>query len=203
MRRITLAIMSTIAALVLLFSYRTSLGVGAVAQPANPAHIVSGAPTSGSGTTSGQGPNPGSAVTNGAAARPQAQSQPPSQPPSPSKSATSAAKTPTATPSTTRSPQSQATSPTVADGAVEGTPYGPVQVRVTLAAGRITDVTAIQHPTEEQRSQEINAMALPLLRSEVLSAQSSRIDAVSGATYTSEGFVASLQSALDVAHFVR
>ncbi|MBN9611380.1 MAG: hypothetical protein BGO26_00510 [Actinobacteria bacterium 69-20] len=199
MRRITLAIMSTVAALVLLFSYRTSLGVGAVAQPANPAHIVSGAAAAGSGTTSGQGPNPGSASGSAGNAASAAAAQSPSQSQSPSKSATSAAQTP----STTTSSQSTATSPTVADGAVEGTPYGPVQVQVTVAAGRITNVTAIQQPSEERRSQEINAMALPQLQSEVLSAQSSQIDAVSGATYTSEGFVASLQSALDVAHFVR
>jgi uncharacterized protein with FMN-binding domain len=58
----------------------------------------------------------------------------------------------------------------------------------------------LQQPTDARRSQEINAFALPQLRAETLAAQSARIDAVSGATYTTEGYQASLQSALDAAH---
>ncbi|MCG7207830.1 FMN-binding protein [Streptomyces arenae] len=79
------------------------------------------------------------------------------------------------------------------------TRWGPVQVRVTVKNGKITDVTAVQYPTENPRDQQINSYAIPQLRSEALAAQSASIDTVSGATYTSEGYQQSLQSALDSA----
>ncbi|MEU1664306.1 FMN-binding protein [Streptomyces sparsogenes] len=79
------------------------------------------------------------------------------------------------------------------------TRYGPVQLAVTLAQGKITAVKALQTPSGDGRSQQIASYAVPQLTSETLSAQSARIDAVSGATYTSEGYVQSLQSALDKA----
>ncbi|GAA5065227.1 FMN-binding protein [Streptomyces similanensis] len=79
------------------------------------------------------------------------------------------------------------------------TRWGPVQVRITLEGGRITDVTAVVYPTENPRDQEINSYAIPELRRETLTAQSADIDAVSGATYTSDGYRRSLQSALDSA----
>jgi uncharacterized protein with FMN-binding domain len=70
-------------------------------------------------------------------------------------------------------------------------------VRVTVAAGRITDVTAVELTADDPHSEQINAEAVPELRSQVLAAQSAQIDGVSGATFTSEGYEASLQSALD------
>jgi uncharacterized protein with FMN-binding domain len=79
------------------------------------------------------------------------------------------------------------------------TRWGPVQVRVTLEDGKLTEVTAVTYPTDNPRDQEINSYALPRLRSEALQAQSADIDTVSGATYTSEGYRQSLQSALDSA----
>ncbi|MFC8244557.1 FMN-binding protein [Streptomyces chartreusis] len=79
------------------------------------------------------------------------------------------------------------------------TRYGPVQVRITLKDGRLTDVTALAYPQQNPRDQQINGYAIPRLRSETLSAQSADIDTVSGATYTSEGYRQSLQSALDSA----
>jgi uncharacterized protein with FMN-binding domain len=79
------------------------------------------------------------------------------------------------------------------------TRWGPVQVKVTIKSGKITDVTALQYPTENPRDQQINSYAIPQLRSEALAAQSASIDTVSGATYTSEGYQQSLQSALDSA----
>jgi uncharacterized protein with FMN-binding domain len=84
-------------------------------------------------------------------------------------------------------------------GAVEDTPYGPVQVRVTLTGTRIADVAAVQLPGDGGRSQEISGYAAPQLRQEVLAAQSARIDTVSGASYTSDGYARSVQSALDAA----
>jgi uncharacterized protein with FMN-binding domain len=79
------------------------------------------------------------------------------------------------------------------------TRWGPVQVRITLKNGRLTEVTAVSYPTENPRDQEINSYAIPRLRSEALEAQSADIDTVSGATYTSDGYRQSLQSALDSA----
>lgn len=82
-------------------------------------------------------------------------------------------------------------------GSVINTSYGPVQVSVTLSHGRITTVKALRTPSDRPRSQQIAADAVPRLTREALSAQSAHIDAVSGATYTSEGYTRSLQSALD------
>lgn len=77
--------------------------------------------------------------------------------------------------------------------------FGPVQVQVTIAGGRITDVTPLALPTGG-RSGRISSYAAPTLRSEALNAQSAAIDIVSGATYTSAAYSQSLQSALDQAH---
>jgi uncharacterized protein with FMN-binding domain len=84
-------------------------------------------------------------------------------------------------------------------GSTAQTRWGPVQVKITVTNGKITDVTAVQSPSDNPRDQEINSYALPQLRSEALSAQSASIDTVSGATYTSDGYRQSLQSALDSA----
>ena len=83
-------------------------------------------------------------------------------------------------------------------GAVVQDPYGPVQVQVTLASGRITEVKALELPSQG-RSGFISQSVAPILQGEAISAQSARIDTVSGATYTSEAYAQSLQSALDQA----
>ncbi|MFE6890622.1 FMN-binding protein [Streptomyces sp. NPDC057694] len=79
------------------------------------------------------------------------------------------------------------------------TRYGPVQVELTLSGSKITAARAVQTPANEPRSRQINASAVPTLIQETLDAQSARIDTVSGATFTSEGYISSLQSALDQA----
>jgi len=79
------------------------------------------------------------------------------------------------------------------------TRYGPVQVQITVAGGLITDVQAVDYPDGNGRDRQINARAIPILVSETLDAQSAEIDFVSGATYTSDGYQQSLQSALDEA----
>jgi uncharacterized protein with FMN-binding domain len=84
-------------------------------------------------------------------------------------------------------------------GAAWPTIYGPVQVRVTVSAGKLTAVTAVEYPTETPRDYQINAFAIPQLNAEALAAGSAKIDTVSGATYTSGGYVGSLQNALDKA----
>lgn len=85
-------------------------------------------------------------------------------------------------------------------GALVQTPYGNVQVRVSLVGKRITKVTAVHLTDSSSTSVEISAGAAPILRQEAMKAQSAKIDMVSGATYTSEGYKTSLQAALDAAH---
>jgi hypothetical protein len=82
-------------------------------------------------------------------------------------------------------------------GAPVDTEYGVVQVRVTMRGSRIVSIANLALPFDRSRSQEISQVAGPLLRSEALQAQSARINVVSGATYTSNGYAQSLQSALD------
>jgi uncharacterized protein with FMN-binding domain len=77
--------------------------------------------------------------------------------------------------------------------------HGIVQVRVTLVRGRITDVTALQLPHDNDVSWRLSSHAAVILRSEALDAQSANIDTVSGATYTSRAYARSLQAALDSA----
>jgi uncharacterized protein with FMN-binding domain len=79
------------------------------------------------------------------------------------------------------------------------TRWGPVQVRVTLNSGKITKVETVQVPDGNPRDQEINSFAVPQLNQETLAAQNAHIDTVSGATVTSDGYIRSLQSALDKA----
>jgi uncharacterized protein with FMN-binding domain len=84
-------------------------------------------------------------------------------------------------------------------GSVAQTRWGPVQVRLTLANGKITAVDVLQYPDGNGRDREINADALPELVQETIVAQNADIDMVSGATVTSTGYLQSLQSALDQA----
>jgi uncharacterized protein with FMN-binding domain len=113
---------------------------------------------------------------------------------------TSTATGSSSTSTTTSSASSSST--TYADGlytgASESTKWGPYQVQVTIEDGKITSVVETEAPTD-QRSVTINDRAAPVLESEAVAAQSADIDAVSGATYTSRTYKASLQSALDLA----
>jgi uncharacterized protein with FMN-binding domain len=89
------------------------------------------------------------------------------------------------------------TSTKTVTGDPEDTRFGPVQVRITVRNGQLTAVQAVEYPTNSPRDVEINAYAIPQLNQEAVAAKSARIDMVSGATYTSDGYIASLQSALD------
>jgi uncharacterized protein with FMN-binding domain len=159
MRRITLWLFSTIAALVLLFSYRTSTNsaVGTAVAATAPATQPTAQPTTTGGAT-----------------------------PAPSASSSSAAKSSSGTKTYT--------------GSTASTRWGDVQVTITVTDGKITDVQVPVYPSGNGRDQEINAYALPILTQETLQAQSANIDAVSGATVTSDGYLQSLQAALDAAH---
>ena len=100
----------------------------------------------------------------------------------------------TPNPSTSAAPNAKGTGTFL--GAVVDDPYGQVQVKITLAAGKITDVTAVQLPSGG-RSGFISQTVAPILRGEAISTQGASIDTVSGATYTSQAYAQSLQSALD------
>jgi uncharacterized protein with FMN-binding domain len=99
---------------------------------------------------------------------------------------------PATTPARPRSPRTHSST-----GQPIHTPYGVVQVKVVEAGHRVTDVVPVQLPHDSARSSEIAANAAPILRKEAITAGSARIDIVSGATYTSDGYAQSLQSALD------
>ena len=87
------------------------------------------------------------------------------------------------------------------DGAAVQTRFGTVQVEVTIQNGKITEVTALQLTDAERKSAQISSRAAPVLRSEVLQAQSANVQTVGGATVTSDAYLTSLQAALDAAHF--
>jgi uncharacterized protein with FMN-binding domain len=82
---------------------------------------------------------------------------------------------------------------------VAQTQWGPVEVQLTVSNRKITRVSVLQYPNGNGRDQEINSQALPILTQETVSSQSANIDMVSGATVTSNGYLESLQSALDQA----
>ena len=90
--------------------------------------------------------------------------------------------------------------PTTFAGEVVATQFGPVQVEITVAAGVVTSVDTTLYPTDDRKSAQINARAVPILEAATLSTQSAAIDLVSGATVTSDAYTRSLQSALDAAH---
>ena len=85
-------------------------------------------------------------------------------------------------------------------GAVVQTRFGAVQVQITVTAGKLTEVTALQLTDDDRKSIQISNRAAPLLRSEVLAAQSADVQTISGATVTSSAYLTSLQAALDAAN---
>ena len=86
---------------------------------------------------------------------------------------------------------------TAVDGQVASTAYGPVQIQLIKKNDKIVKVAVLVQPTNTLHDVQIGEFAFPKLISETLAAQNGKIDAVSGATYTSAGYIQSLQSALD------
>ena len=169
MRRIVLWVLSTLSALVALLGYHTS--TSSVMATGTPDNAISGSLQGQATTRSAAGSGSGSG----------------------SGSATSGSGS-----SGSAAGQSSTAASTVTGDSV-GTPYGPVQVRVAVDGSTITDVTVLQYPDQDGHSVQINQYALPQLINETLDAQGSGISMVSGATYTSQGYLQSLQSALDQA----
>ncbi|CCH73387.1 conserved exported hypothetical protein [Nostocoides australiense Ben110] len=187
MRKITLWLMSTLSALVLLFSYPTSRNATASSA------VAAAAPTtteSSSGTTdstdsaTSQSPT-GSATTDDTSSDATTESS------TPGSSSTSS--------SSSDSSSSDAGTQTYAGDAVN-TQWGLVQVQITVENGKITKSEVLQVPWSNHKDQEINSYAVPILNQETVDAQNSSIDMVSGATVTSVGYIQSLQSAIDQAH---
>jgi uncharacterized protein with FMN-binding domain len=132
----------------------------------------------------------------------------PATPPATSQAASGSAPTTAAAshPAASKSPatsKSQAAPASAAartvTGTVANTQYGPMQVQLTLAGQKITKVTVLQRTNDGSESDQIDSFAIPKLTSETLVAQSAHIDTVSGASYTSSGYIKSLQSAVDQA----
>lgn len=94
-------------------------------------------------------------------------------------------------------PAPVAQGPRVLSGDSVNTEFGPVQVQILVAKARITDAKAIEYPRDDPESIEINDQCLPTLRAQVLKAQSSDIQGVSGCTVTGQAYALSVQSALD------
>ncbi len=179
MRRIAIAFMSTISALVVLFSYHTSTNSQAAAPVA--ATGADGTGAAATGTSAGGSSDPASSSASAGAGS--------------SSSASSGAGSSSSASSGTTSTAAKTYTGDSAD-----TRWGPVQVEITVQNGEITKAVAVDYPHGNGRDQEINSFALPVLSQEVTQAQSAKIDAVSGATVTSDGYIQSLQSAIDKAH---
>lgn len=120
----------------------------------------------------------------------------------PSSSAETGTSTPSSSSSATATPSTGSSSKAVTgtfDGTTAQTQFGPMQVEIVVSNGKITDIKALQLTNQGGRSVQISNYAAPILRTEALAAQSANIQSVSGATYTSQGYITSLQSALDKA----
>lgn len=170
MRRVTgtAAILAVVIVLVVIYIRSSGKGTGARIAASSATR-----PHAGEGSSSGS--SSGSSTTSG--------------PPPPPSEQTGGSSEPSA-PRSSSGPSGTFTGPVIQ------TPYGPVQVAVAEEKGRITDVKALQLPTEHPQSMFISERAAPLLRSEALEAQSAEINILTGATFTSEGFASSLQKAL-------
>lgn len=90
----------------------------------------------------------------------------------------------------------KSTNRTITGSSVD-TPYGSVQVAITVSGKSISEVSAVHLTDQGGRSVQISNYAAPILRGEVLQSQTAKVSMVSGATYTSEAYLSSLQSALD------
>jgi uncharacterized protein with FMN-binding domain len=173
MRRAILTLGSTAAGLAALLSFKTHSSVADVAEPGASPAAASAAAT------------PAASVTTPSKAKASSAASPMKMKAKPSMSPTAGSGMSTATRTIT--------------GAVETTMYGPMQVKVTLEGQKITNVAVVQETNDGQESQQIDSFSIPKLTAETLTAQSARIDTVSGATTTSQGYIGSLQSALDQA----
>jgi uncharacterized protein with FMN-binding domain len=190
MRRAVVVLGTTAAGLAALFSYKTHVAGIAVASTAPVTPTVTASPT----------PSSGGSLAGSASAKPSPHKSATKKPkPSHSTAPTPAASTPAATHSTAPSSAPTTSAPAGKSGTftgpAENTQYGEVQVSITVSNGKITNANG----TLPQGGDSIAQNALSPLNQEVLSAQSASIQAVSGATYTSQGYIGSVQQAINQA----
>lgn len=182
MRRVILALFGTVAGLVGLLTFKTH-PVLVASQPVAVSTDLPGSTTTAAGTpdTTAAGASTRSATAKATTS-------------ATAKATTSA--TAKAAPASTA--KATTTTKTVTGNSID-TRWGPVQVRIVVTNGKLSSVTAVDYPQNNGRDQEINAAAIPALGQEALAAGNAKIDMISGATYTSTGYIDSLQSALDKA----
>jgi uncharacterized protein with FMN-binding domain len=172
MRRIVTWAMSTLTVIVLLFSYHTSRSsVVATAETRPATTTAQSAPSTTTDSASGSSGGTGGTGDSSSSSSSSGSS---------GAGASSAAKT-------------------YAGDAID-TRYGPVQVQITVASGKITAVDVLQVPMSDRHDQMIISQAVPIYNDEAVQAQSANIDVVSGATFTWQGYTQSLQSAIDQAN---
>jgi len=174
MRRVILTIGGTAAGLAALLSFKTHSAADVSAAGAAGTGAVSSPSASATGASTGTSTGASSGASKGASSGSSTQAKGQS-------GGTGSAGTKTVT------------------GKVENTSYGPMQVQLVLTGKKISKVNVLQQTNTGSMSSQIDAMAIPQLTSETLTAQSARINAVSGASYTSQGYIQSLQSAVDAA----
>lgn len=183
MRRITLWLLGTITSVVLLFSYHTSTSSAGAAPTTVIAGQASGSGQTGSGTSSGSSSGDSSGQSSSGS----------------SGSSGSSSSRSLSGSSSGSSGSSSSTAAKTYAGDTAQTQWGPVQVQITVKNGKITASDVLQVPSGNPRDDEINSYAVPVLNSEVVATQNANIDMISGATVTSDGYIQSLQSALDQA----
>lgn len=185
MRRITLWALSTLTTLVLLFSYHTSTAGSGTTVAAGTSVQAPAAAGGGSGSTDSGSSDAGSTDSG-----------------TTDSGTTDSGTTDSGTTDsgTTDSGSSSSSAAQTYTGDSVQTRWGPVQVRITVVDGKITASEAVVYPNGNHEDEQINSFALPVLNQEVVDRQSADIDMVSGATVTSEGYLSSLQSAIDQAH---
>jgi len=189
-KRGAIALVTTVLALILLLSFKTP-------EPATPGDAVLGDAGGSLGTSSADIGSSADGSVPSDTAGPAATDVPSAGPSAgPAGTVSPASPAPKRTASPTQKPAAAAAA--TVTGSTVGTPFGRVAVQITVANGKIKDVRAVTLPSRG-RSGEISNYVEPILASEALQAQSAKIDLVSGATYTSEAYVRSLQSALDQA----
>ena len=193
MKRISLWILSTVSVVVLLFSYHTSTAgtlnvasslIGSLSTGSPTTNTATGGPPSGSsgstkGSGAGSGSDSGSGKTSG-----------------PSKGTTGSGSGSGSGAGSAGGSGSKSISGTT-DGNTIYTRYGPVQVQISVSKGQITNVTMLQEPQSNSYDLQIDRIVVPMLVRETINTQSANIQMISGATYTSTGYIQSLQSAID------
>jgi len=153
-------------------------------------------PQFGTSEPSGLSALPGRATPSAAPSQSASSAAPTKAAGAPTKAATTPTKSSAAPAPVQTTPAASAGITGTFDGNTAPTRWGPVQVRIVVKDGKIVDALALQSPNGDSRSRSISQQAIPYLVQETLAAQSDQISGVGGASYTSNGWFTSLQSAL-------